>query len=362
VVSCLPADRVTPVVALRPADASSHRRDRLVAHLLDTMGVRRAVFLAEPDAGSRDGELFPDLPERVHLPCDDPVGLTAKAWELLRGGGEPERTLDVAPDADFVAALFTALRAGAALRVDDDAPPVPFAEHNPDDGDEAVLVEHTGEADDLTAAVYAHHRGARLVVTPKPDLAEVHAVVAEEQDRVTAAAGAIGDAVKGIGFVEALWRYLSTGGHDPYAAVEAVVTARVPAEAVADVGEQARTHALAAPDRVEERRTQGVGVDAGSDVSPHRREVGVEPGLQARVPGAHVSAPQSSWRSSSAAWSTNHGLTDHGAVTTRFLTSSTGTHSRPDTSSGSGSRPPAMVATNTGHTSFSTTPEGSTAR
>ncbi|MCE6998989.1 hypothetical protein LZG04_29925 [Saccharothrix sp. S26] len=237
VVSCLPADRVTPVVALRPADASSHRHDRLLAQLLDATGVRRVVFLAEPDI---DVEVLPDLPERLHLPGEDPAGLTAKAWELLRGG-EPERTLDVAPDADFVAALFTALRTGAVLRVADDAPPVPFAAHNPDDGDEAVLVEHTGEVDDLVAACYAHHRGARLVITPKPDLAEVGAVVAEEQERVTAAAGAIGDAVKGIGFVEALWRYLSTGGHDPFAAVEAVVTAQVPAEAIAEVGDRRLT-------------------------------------------------------------------------------------------------------------------------
>lgn len=244
VVSCLPADRVTPVVALRPGDASSHRHDRLVAHLLDTTGVRRAVFLAEPEP---DEELFGDLPERLHLPCEDQpraadlAALATKAWELLRGGGEPDRTLDVASDADFVAALFTALRTGAALRVDDDAPPVPFAEHNPADGDEAVLVEGTGEVDDLMAAVYAHHRGARLVITPRPDLAAVCAVVAEEQERVTAAAGAIGDAVKGIGFVEALWRYLSSGGHDPYAAVEAVVTAQVPAEVIAEVGDRALT-------------------------------------------------------------------------------------------------------------------------
>lgn len=236
VVSCLPADRVTPVVALRPGHPSSHRHDRLLAHLLDATGVRRAVFLDEPDE-----ELFGALPERLHLPCEEPVGLTAKAWELLRGGGEPERTLDVAPDADFVAALFTALRTGAALRVDEDAPPVPFAEHNPDDADEAVLIDRAGEADGLMAAVYAHHRGARLVIVPEPDLALVGAVVAEEQERVTAAAGAIGDAVKGIGFVEALWRYLSSGGHDPYAAVEAAVTAQVPAEAVAEVGDRALT-------------------------------------------------------------------------------------------------------------------------
>ncbi|MGM1059217.1 hypothetical protein [Saccharothrix sp. Mg75] len=232
VLSCLPADRFTPLLTPAPG-GSAHRHDALVAGLLAATGVRRAVFLDEPDPA-----VLPDLPERLHLPCDDPVGLTAKAWELLRGG-EPGRTLDVPPDADPVTALVTALRAGAALRVDDDAPPL-LPPDEPD-GDEAVLVERTGTAADLVAALYARHRGARLVVVPAPDLDAVHRVVAEEQERVTAAAGAIGDAVKGIGFVEALWRYLSTGGHDPYAAVEAVVTAQVPEEAVEAVGERRLT-------------------------------------------------------------------------------------------------------------------------
>ncbi|MFD7656364.1 hypothetical protein ACFV4N_20535 [Actinosynnema sp. NPDC059797] len=232
VLSCLPGDRLTPLVVLGPGGDA--RRDALVADLLTALGVRRAVLLDDP------GEPPFDLPEHVPLGCADLPALTGAAWALLRGG-EPGRVLDVAPDADPVAALFTARRAGAALRVVDGAPPVPLDDHNPADGDEAVLVERTGAADDLVAALYAHHRGARLVVTPRPDLTEVARVVAEEQDRVTAAAGAIGDAVKGIGFVEALWRYLSTGGHDPYAAVEAVVTAQVPAEAVADVGDSRLT-------------------------------------------------------------------------------------------------------------------------
>ncbi|MFT7834741.1 tetratricopeptide repeat protein [Saccharothrix sp. BKS2] len=243
VLSCLPGPGLAPVVVLRPGEGGAARRDELVADLLAGTGVRRAVLLTDPH---HPGGLPFDLPEHVHLPHTDPADptaladLTARAWALLRGG-EPGHVLDVAPDADPVAALFTALRAGAALRVVDGAPPVPFAAHNPADGDEAVLVERTGDADDLVAALYAHHRGARLVVTPRPDLTEVTRVVAEEQDRVTAAAGAIGDAVKGIGFVEALWRYLSTGGHDPYAAVEAVVTAQVPAEAVAEVGDRRLT-------------------------------------------------------------------------------------------------------------------------
>ncbi|QFZ21749.1 tetratricopeptide repeat protein [Saccharothrix syringae] len=245
VLSCLPGDRFAPVLVLRPADGSGHRRDALVAELLAATGVRRAVLLTDDTSGDTPGGApaappeqvrLADLPEHLRLAAD-PTGLTERAWGLLRGG-EPDRVLEVPPDTDPVAALFTALRTGAALRVADGAPPP-----TPDqpESDEAVLVERTGDADDLVAALYAHHRGARLVVTPRPDLAEVARVVAEEQDRVTAAAGAIGDAVKGIGFVEALWRYLSTGGHDPYAAVEAVVTAQVPAEAVDAVGDRRLT-------------------------------------------------------------------------------------------------------------------------
>ncbi|MEU5692161.1 tetratricopeptide repeat protein [Actinosynnema sp. NPDC020468] len=218
VLSCLPADRFTPVVT-----------DADTADLLAALGARRAVHLADgPDLG---------LAERVSLVDVDPADLTAVAWEALRPG-ERARVLEVPSDFDPATALFTALRAGSALRVVAGAepvePPVPA-------GAEAVLVEDTGDVDVLVAALYAHHRGARLVVTPKPDLTEVRRVVAEEQERVAAAAGAIGDAVKGVGVVEALWRYLSTGGHDPFTAVEAVVTAQVPAEAVVAVGERALT-------------------------------------------------------------------------------------------------------------------------
>ncbi|WP_433273283.1 tetratricopeptide repeat protein [Actinosynnema sp. CS-041913] len=278
VVSCLPADRFTPVVALQPPPMSEAdylarhaeytasralddpdetdrlraaltpyrswlRHHELLADLLAKLGVERAVFLCEPepeqlnalDPADGGGRLFDGL-DAVRL--SQSPNLTSAAWQALRDG-EPE-TLDVPPDTDFTAALFTSLRLGKPLRVVEGAPPPPFAEHNPA-GDEAVLVEDTGTADALVAAAYAHHRGARLVITPPPDLADVRRVVAEEQERVTAAARAIGDAVKGIGFVEALWRYLSTGDHDPYAAVETVVTAQVPVDAVAEVGERRLT-------------------------------------------------------------------------------------------------------------------------
>ncbi|MBB5954072.1 tetratricopeptide (TPR) repeat protein [Saccharothrix tamanrassetensis] len=278
VVSCLPADRFTPVVALQSPPMSEAdylarhaeytagralgdpdetsrlragltpyrswlRHHELLGELLLKVGVRRAVFLCDPepeelnaiDPADGGGRLFDGL-DAVHL--SQSPNLTSAAWQALRDG-EPE-TLDVPPECDFTAALFTSLRLGRPLRVVDGASPPPFDAHNPE-GDEAVLVEDTGTADTLVAAAYAHHRGARLVITPPPDLTDVQRIVAEEQERVTAAARAIGDAVKGIGFVEALWRYLSTGDHDPYAAVEAVVTAQVPAEAVAQVGERRLT-------------------------------------------------------------------------------------------------------------------------
>ncbi|MEV0677512.1 tetratricopeptide repeat protein [Actinosynnema sp. NPDC050436] len=278
VVSCLPADRFTPVVALRPpplsetdylalhaehtaslALADQAEADRLrralapyrswlrhherLADLLRLLGVRRAVFLCDPepaelnavDPADGGGRLFDGL-DVVRL--SQSRNLTAAAWQALRDG-EPE-TLDVPPHADFTAALFAALRLGRPLRVVAGAPEPSLPDHQPE-GDEAVLVEDDGTADVLVAAAYAHHRGARLVIIPPPDLAEVRRVVAEEQERVTAAAGAIGDAIKGIGYVEALWRYLSTGDHDPYAAVEAVVTAQVPARAVAEVGDRRLT-------------------------------------------------------------------------------------------------------------------------
>ncbi|MBW4717710.1 tetratricopeptide repeat protein [Saccharothrix obliqua] len=234
VVSCLPADRFTPVVPIVPpvsgVDGGHHPR---LAGLLAATGVRRAAFLCEPDPAS--AELFDGM-TRVRL-TDDP-GSTTAAWRALRAG-EPE-PLDVPPAVDPTAALFTALRLGRPLRFTPDAPDLPFAEHNPNGG-EAVLVEDHGTVDALVAACYAHHRDARLVITPPPDLADVRRVVAQEQERVAAAARAIGDAVKGIGFVEALWRYLSTGDHDPYAEVEAVVTAQVPATAVAEVGDRRLT-------------------------------------------------------------------------------------------------------------------------
>ncbi|GAA0211822.1 hypothetical protein GCM10010492_07090 [Saccharothrix mutabilis subsp. mutabilis] len=216
VLSCLPG--FAPLVVVEGDEP-----ERL-KELLGKTGVRRAVALCD------DG--FVDGLDIVRLePAWDPDA----AWRALRDG-EPD-PLEAPPGAE-VRALRAALHQGRPLRIVAGAPTPP----EPDlDTDEAVLVEDTGAAHTLVAAQYAHHRGAALVTAPVPDLTDVHRVIAEEQDRVSAAARAIGDAVKGIGFVEALWRYLSAGDHDPFAALEAVVTAQVPAEVVDAVGDRRLT-------------------------------------------------------------------------------------------------------------------------
>ncbi|MEU7531796.1 tetratricopeptide repeat protein [Saccharothrix sp. NPDC042600] len=216
VLSCLPG--FAPLVVVE-----GDERERL-RELLGRTGVRRAVVLCD--------DSFLEGLDIVRL---EPTGDPDAAWRALRGG-EPDPL--EAPPGTEVRALRAALHQGRPLRIVAGAPTPP----EPDlDTDEAVLVEDTGTAHALVAAQYAHHRGAALVTAPVPDLTDVHRVIAEEQGRVTAAARAIGDAVKGIGFVEALWRYLSAGDHDPFAALEAVVTAQVPAEVVEAVGDRRLT-------------------------------------------------------------------------------------------------------------------------
>ncbi|WP_410643999.1 hypothetical protein [Amycolatopsis sp. lyj-346] len=332
VASCLPADRLTPIVAIEPPpmpqaeyielygrfrraqDASMQRiggtmgrdevvsgdpetarkamaeiaedhrlrralspyrswlkHNELVSDLVHRMGVRRVVFLhsfapeelntrdpallAEADEvwaeSGRDPEhpgssrMFANVPETLHLSCTDLPGLTTAGWQLLRDpDSAPGRLLDVAIDdlTAWVGALFVALRTGAVLRaVDHAVPPLdPLSVEDSESRDEAVLVENTTDTAALLGAVYAHHRGARLVVTPPPDLEPVQRAVAEQQARVQAGARALGEDARSADFVEKLWRYLSAG-RNPYAAVEAAVTAQVPAAAVAQVGERRLT-------------------------------------------------------------------------------------------------------------------------
>ena len=250
------------------------KRNERIASLLKGLGIQRAVLLddfapeelnaLDPALGAewhrgqaallgegyvpdRTGEgMLDGVPVRLRLPCTDLARLTSSAWRLLRDpDGAPERVIEVPADdpAGYVAALFTALRTGAALRAAD-SPDAEwesaFPAANPD-AEEAVLVENTGHPDSLLGAIYAHHRSARLVITPRPDLEPVRAAVAEQQCRVTAAARSIGEGVRGTAFVDAVWRVLSASGRDPFASLESAVTAQVPPSAVAEVGERRLT-------------------------------------------------------------------------------------------------------------------------
>ncbi|WP_436496240.1 hypothetical protein [Actinokineospora sp. HUAS TT18] len=235
------------------------KHNNLVAALITQMGVRRAVLLHDfgPEdlnirdpalaaeaheqwvalTGQDDGDPFNNMlggvPQSLRLSGTALTDLTAEAWRLLRGDAEQPPTIDVPLDAgNCVAALFVALRTGRVLRAVDGAAPVDFAEVNPD-SDEAVLVENTADPAALVGAVYAHHRSARLVITPPPDLAPVRAAVAAQQDKVTAASR---DADESRGL-----RRIFGWSRNPYEAVEAAVTAQVPAAAVAEVGDRRLT-------------------------------------------------------------------------------------------------------------------------
>lgn len=206
--------------------------------------VRAALGRDTPDPVS--SLMFARVPETLRLPCTDLPGLTAAAWRLLCDpDSEPDRLLDVAISdlTGWVAALFVALQTGAVLRAVNHAVTAydPLSVEDSNGQDEAVLVENTADPAALLGSVYAHHRGARLVVTPPPNLKTVQQAVAEQQERVLAGARAVGSDLTSIGFVEKLWRYLSAGGRDPYAAVETAVTAQVPGTAVVQVGERKLT-------------------------------------------------------------------------------------------------------------------------
>lgn len=246
------------------------KRNELVSSLLGGLGVQRAVFLDDfapeelnaedpaiaaqwhryqggildeayvaDQAGSR---MFDSVPEQIRLPCTDLTQLASRAWKLLRDpDGTPERVIEV-PAGDptvYVEALFTALRTGAALRAVEHAavePEAAFSAANPD-AEEAVLVENTGSADSLLGAIYAHHRAARLVITPRPDLTPVQTAIAEQQRRITSAARSVSEEeARGPAFLDALWRVMAVGGRNPLAEVESAVTTQVPPATIAAVG------------------------------------------------------------------------------------------------------------------------------
>ncbi|MFF7634755.1 tetratricopeptide repeat protein [Kitasatospora sp. NPDC008050] len=340
VASCLPADRLTPVVAIEPPPTSREehikayelhhlaqqrtqgrigtplgmaevlgsdgrsvremlaaietsgrlaakltayrswvKHNEMVSRIVSRLGIERVVLLhdftpedlvtVDPALDERYNrylaangqqaaqpitQMFAEVPTRLRLSGLRLGELTDAAWRLLRDAdGLPERVIEVPADgpARWPAALFTALRSGAVLRaVDHPAPPLDelFAAVNPD-GPEAVLVEDTGDASTLLGALYAHHRGARLVVTPPPDLSPVRAAVAARQQRVGAAArgenGGDGeggsDGARGSGVLGKLRGRFFDGGRHQFAELEAAVTGQVPAAAIAEVGERRLT-------------------------------------------------------------------------------------------------------------------------
>ncbi|MGW2485818.1 hypothetical protein ACWCV9_01180 [Streptomyces sp. NPDC001606] len=252
------------------------KHNEMASRLVTEMRVRRAVFLADfapeelntldpalreeadrvwsahtgKDAKDRDdpsGRMFAGLPEHVRLHWDGLTDLTTVAWQRLRApGGEPEQVLEVPEDdpASYVAALYTALRTGTALRpVATPGTPLDplFAAAVPDDADEATLVENTADVNALLGAVYAHHRGARLVITPPPDLAPVRAAVDAQQRRITGSPRALDAGTEEADRGGKLRRWLSTGLRNPYRALEAAVTAQVAPSLISAVGDRRLT-------------------------------------------------------------------------------------------------------------------------
>ncbi|MEU3645213.1 hypothetical protein AB0E59_17655 [Lentzea sp. NPDC034063] len=257
------------------------KHNQMVSDLLAAAGFTRAVFLFEPEpselrrvdpvlaskasaiwtrhherAGSdpgppSDNTMFEGQHGKLHLlaePSDIPghhhyrdlTELAGLTWRLLRGDdGPPTGVVEVAIDGssrEYLHGLYRALRAGAPiLPVADPRTP---AEDPIPESDEAVLVEDTGDAATLLAVLYAHHRDAQLVVTPEPSLAAVRAAIAAQQHRIIAAARAHDEGDRGL--AEVLRRILGAG-RQGFAEIEEVVTAQVPAEVVAAVGDRRLT-------------------------------------------------------------------------------------------------------------------------
>jgi tetratricopeptide (TPR) repeat protein len=253
------------------------KRNEMNATLLTRIGFARKVFLfdAQPqDLQTMDpafaegwaklvsdrwgddlgdvGHLFWDVAETIRLTPERYVAiedLTTVAWQQLNGStSQPGDVIEIPVDdrTGFVGALFTALRCGVPLR----AVPQPtthwqnrFDAVNPN-GPEAVLVEQAPSASALLGAVYAHHRAARLVVIPEPDLTDVQRVVDDYQRRITGAVEPVrwtdGSAEEARGLFDRLWRAVS-GRSMSFTALEEAVTKQVPAQAIAAVGDRSLT-------------------------------------------------------------------------------------------------------------------------
>lgn len=273
-------------VARRKVDVTPHlswaRHIAQIARLLETARVDQVVWLFEPThddlvvpGGYGNGKgLFEGVTDQVCLLPEDARGerttagmvfyqdleeLALMAWRRLRGGTDgPPAWVQVPADdpTAYAAALFTALSAGLPLKPARDVPASAIDDslastNSRLDTDEAVLVEVNGVADELLGALYAHHRSARLVPTPPPNLDAVEQAVAAYQSRLLRATGSpareasddpgLQQDVKAAGGFAAFRQLLPLSGRNRFTAIERVVTAQVPAAAVQAVGHRRLT-------------------------------------------------------------------------------------------------------------------------
>ena len=211
--------------------------------------------------------------------------LTELAWKRLGPTGQPpKKTFDVpeGSEAFYLLGLPCALRDKVPLRaVDTPAPRLENACQIANDGvnsDEAVLIENSGDATNVVGALYAHYRGARLIVSPLPNLSLVEQAVGsygqkqeeaskalmyvsayrERADSITELSNieksiiqSLPDAkdfdteiteFKGVAFLEAIRRYLSGDWQsDALTDIEAAVSAQVPEYVLSGVGDRSLT-------------------------------------------------------------------------------------------------------------------------
>jgi tetratricopeptide (TPR) repeat protein len=239
------------------------KRNLMISSLISSLGIERAIFLhnftpdeliaMDPgpaarriandatDSPEQQFQMFEKIPVKLYLSGIGLTDINSAAWRLLHGqDSTPEHIIEVPVDdtASYIPALFVALRTGAALRaVENPTSPVQaICDELNSNAEEAVLVEDTGDVTALLGAMYAYHRSARLVVTPRPDIEPVERVVAEHQRKVVSAAQAIQNDAKSSDFSAALQSHLSQDGRDPHADVAAAVTAQVPLTAINEVG------------------------------------------------------------------------------------------------------------------------------
>jgi tetratricopeptide (TPR) repeat protein len=199
------------------------RHQRLIADLLASLKLRRAIFLFNPPASEIDlinplpisrisKQRQPSIPRTIEwlYVLSDSTGadnlddqrcqiysslpeLTDVAWRICRdAGGPPHETIDVPSDdvRAYFAGLHQSLRRGVPLRPNPALTRAPTVEG--DSSNEAVLIEVSKDATRLVGVQYAHHRSAKLVLGPEMDVAAVErerSTVEGYQDKRWRAAG-----------------------------------------------------------------------------------------------------------------------------------------------------------------------------